>query len=145
MKTFILILLFVFGLNAFATPVELTVQSVAETAATANLQAVSAPSGNKFSNQQENVLLIVQNQSVSDAATVTVTAQSTSIIDSILGVVSKANQAITLAAGAVKILGPFPKRTFNTSSGYVEFVTAGTGSSSVYALPVYSPQLLKQR
>lgn len=131
--------------SAIAAPTALTVQSVVEASAVANLQSVDSVNGNKFLNSQEDVLLVVQNTHASNSATVTITAAKSSIDDPVLGTVSKAGEAISLAATAIKILGPFPRAVYNDSTEFVSFAISGTGASSVKALPFRSAKLRKIR
>jgi hypothetical protein len=142
---FILVLLFSFSLPAFALPTALTLQSVTETAVAANLQSCDSANGNKFLNTNEDVLLLAQNTDGTNSATVSVTAQVTSIEDLRYGTISKASQSVSLAAGAIKIMGPFPASIFNDSSGYVSMTISGTGASSVKFLPFKSGKLIKVR
>ena len=148
MKYFTLIALLV-GLfsasSSWAVPTALTVQSVTEAAAVANYQSCDNTNGNKFANQQEDVLLLVWNNGSTGSATVTITAQTTSIDDPTAGTVTKSSQAISLSTTQMKILGPFPKKVFNDSSGFVNLTISGTGAADVDLLPIRSSKLYKTR
>lgn len=130
---------------AFAVETTLTVQSVAETAATLTLASADTSNGNRYRNDQEDVLVVLQNTDGSNSATVTFDAVVTSIDDSVLGTITKTDQAVSLAAGAIKVLGPLPRKIFNTSSEYVNMAITGSGASSVKIGVMKSPKLIRMR
>jgi hypothetical protein len=140
-SVFLFVLTLFLSSPAWALPTALTVQSVTEAAALLNLQAVDSANGNKFSNGQEDVLLVVQNTHASSSATVTITAQVTSVETQGFGTVTKSNQAVSLAALEVKVLGPFPRAVFNDSTEFVNFTISGAGATSVKAVPFKSAKL----
>lgn len=97
-------------------------------------------SGDTFVNSNGDLALYFINESGTDAATVTLTAQETSKDVSGYGQMSKSNLTISLAAGEDKIVGPLEKRAWNDSSGNVNAAYSGTAAASV---KVYAFRLKK--
>lgn len=89
----------------------------------------AAGGGDQFLNTGRE-RLIVHNGDAS-AKTVTITAQSTSATLSGYGTVTKADTALSVAAGAVAVIGPFPKPAFNDVSGYAQITYSATTSVKV--------------
>lgn len=122
----------IFPKMAHAAPTTLTVQELSETPWTQALTAVDTANGNRILNNNGDVFLILANPTGSGgSATVTFTAQTTSVEIPGYGPVTKSNLAVSLADGETKLVGPFSKRSWNDGSGYLVFATTGAVSSSV--------------
>jgi hypothetical protein len=133
-----LLLALVLALPALATPTSLSVVTVSETAAALADNAADTGNGNRVFNGACDTVLLLRNTHASNSSTVTVAAQATSVFVQGYGLMTKANNAVTLAAGAVKHLGPFPCATWNDSSGYLQLTYSGTGT--VLVSPVRVPK-----
>lgn len=136
MKRFLIALILVLPILALAAPTTLTVVQVSETAAAIADNAADTANGNRVSNPNGDVFFILRNTSGSDSATVTFTAQTTSKQVPGFGPMTKSNLAVSLAANAIKHVGPFPKAAWNDSSNYIQLATTGTASSSVKITPL---------
>lgn len=121
-----------FTATAHAAPTTLTVQELSETPWTQALTAVDTANGNRVLNPNGDVFLILSNPTGSGgSATVTFTAQTTSVEFPGYGPVTKSNLAVSLSDGDTKLVGPFSKRSWNDGSGYLVFATTGAVSASV--------------
>lgn len=110
----------------------ITVVSVTETPLDlTTLDDADETNGNKLANPNGDTFVLLENQSGTDAATVTFTAQETSKDVGGYGPLTKSDLAVALALGEMKIVGPFPKRAWNDLSGDIIFAITGTGASSV--------------
>lgn len=145
MLKFYIILGLLIAAPVFAVETTVSVQSVAEASAALTFANADTSNGNRFQNPNEDVLLVLRNVHATDAATVTIDAATASINDPVLGTVSKADNVVSLAAGDIKILGPFPRRTFNTTAEFVNMAVSGDAASSVRIAPFKSPKLVRQR
>lgn len=132
------------GVEAFAVQTTLTVQTISETAAAATDNAADTSNGNRFINRDENVFLRLYNSDGSNSATVTITAADTSESIPGFGVMTKSDIAVSLSAGQIKFVGPFPRKAFNDSSEYVNMTITGTGAASVKITPLKVTGLVKQ-
>lgn len=140
MKQLLLVLSLFISVAAFAAPTTLSVVDVSETSAAIADNAADTSNGNRVLNPNGDVIFILRNTDGSNSATVTFTAQNTSTTVSGFGVVTKANNAVTLAAGAIKHVGPFPRGAFNDTSGYIQLATTGSGGSNVKISPIRVPR-----
>jgi len=116
---------------ANAAETALTVTDVSETSAAVPFTDADQANGNKAINRNGDIFFILKNSHVSDSATVTVTAQKTSKVIPGFGTMTKANNTVSLAAGAEKIVGPFRATAWNDASGYVILSFSGDASASV--------------
>ena len=130
------------GVEAFAVPTTIPVQTISETAAAATETAADTANGNRFINREENVFLRLRNSHATNASTVTITAQDTSENIPGFGLMTKANISVSLAAGDIKYVGPFPRKAFNDSSEYVNMTFSGTGT--VLVTPFKVTDLVKK-
>ncbi len=119
----------------------LTVLDVTEAAQSLGLTDADQAAGNYFANPDGNVFLVCQNTDGTNSATVTVVAQDVTEEVAGFGTMAKANVTVTLAANALKILGPFQKRAFNDSSDRVQITITGTAAASVNVAAVRSTLL----
>lgn len=85
--------------------------------------------GDQFANNG-NRYLIISNGDAS-SKDVTVTAQNTSYEFGVSGKVTKEDQVLSVTAGSVGIMGPFPKSAFNDSSGNVQITYSDVTSVEV--------------
>lgn len=132
-----LTLLFAVG-TAYAVPTALTVVTQSETAAAFADNAADTSNGNKIFNASCDVVLLLRNTHATNSSTATITAQATSVNIPGYGLMTKANNAVVLAAGAVKHVGPLPCGSWNDSSGYVQVTYTGTGT--VLVSPIRVPR-----
>ena len=97
----------------------LTVVTSAEAGvATADTSATS--DGDEFVNTGREVLVVVNSSSSDNDINVTITAQTTSFTDPVLGTLTKANQVVAVNEGVTKVIGPFPTAAYNDSNGKVQ-------------------------
>lgn len=136
----VLALALLVSLPALAVPTTLSTVNVSEAAAALADNAADTANGNRIKNPSCDLVLVVRNTDAADSATVTVAAQGTSINIPGYGTMTKSNLAISLAAGAVKHVGPFACRTWNDSSGYVQLTYSGTGAAAVKVTPLRVPK-----
>jgi hypothetical protein len=117
----------------------LTVVQVSETATLLADNSADTGSGNRIANPNGDVVLVLRNTHGSNASTVTITAQGASVSVPGYGPMAKANLAVSLAAGEIKHVGPFPKRAWNNSSGQIVITTTGTGTVKISPVRVVLP------
>lgn len=110
----------------------IAVKSISETETdlTARIDA-DETNGNKVTNPNGDVFLILLNSSATDAATVTVTAQETSKDIEGYGPMTKVDLVVDLALGEEKMVGPFPQRAWNDSSDDIILAITGTAAADV--------------
>ena|SRR3989304_4479093 len=101
-----------------------TVQTTALAGVAHTLAAVA--SSDTFSNDGRT-LLVVANASGGNRI---VTLTATATVDGL----TITNPTVTIATGATKIIGPFPPRWFNSSSGVVTVTYDGTTSTTAAAV-----------
>lgn len=89
----------------------------------------AAGGGDQFVNTGKEVIIIYNGDA--SGKTVTVTAQTTSFTDSKYGSSVKEDQDVTVSAGGVAIMGPFPRQAFNDGSGYVQITYSAVTSLEV--------------
>lgn len=129
-----LILLFACSFS-FGVATTLSVVTVNETSTALTDNAYDTTNGNRFTNPGCDTFLLLRNTHASEAGTVTVTAQGTTVNVHGIGVMTKANITASLAAGEVEIVGPLRCTGWNDSSGYVNLTAAsGTIKISPYRL-----------
>lgn len=110
----------------------LTIKKLAvETPQALSFEAVDNVDGAVYKNSGKEFLALTN--SGEDAATATIVAQKTSFVSPDLGIVSKSNIEIALAAGATKIIAPLPRQIYNNAEGNVEIEVGGTGAADVEA------------
>ena len=91
-----------------------------------------ATGGDEFINSGVEFLHIV-NDHASTSYTISITAQTTSVRHPNYGVLTKANQTVTVAAGTQAFMGPFRQQAFNDTNNKVQItytVTSGGGALS---------------
>ena len=113
---------------------DLAIQEVTEGGLTASYAAAVA-GGDSALNIGGDVILHVKNGGAG-VLTVTVTAQRTSKQIGGFGVLTKADIAVSVAAGQERFIGPFPIRAFNDSTGRVRIGYDQVVSVTVAALRV---------
>lgn len=82
-----------------------------------------------------HALLMIKNDDAS-AKTVTVTAQVTTDTDARLGKLTKANRQISVPAGEIRLMGPFPPAAFNDAAGKIQVTYSAVTSVTVAVLRV---------
>ena len=113
---------------------DLAIQEVTEGGLTASY-AAAVTGGDSALNIGGDVILHVKNGGAG-TLNVTVTAQRTSKQIGGFGAMSKADIAVSVAAGAERFIGPFPTRAFNDSTGRVRITYDQVLSVTVAALKV---------
>jgi len=139
MKLLIALLTFMFSVTAFAVPTTLTVQSIGETALLVVYADAEVNDHNKFSNVDQSFFLHVKNPGVS-SATATVSAQTTSFTDSVLGAITKSSITISLSAGEEKFAGPFKGKVYNDSNDDVIITYSGAGAADIDIAVLKAPK-----
>jgi hypothetical protein len=110
----------------------LTVQTFSELGLTATY-ASCAGGGDVVANNGDTVLHVKNGSGGS--ITVTVTKQSSATInDPVYGVMTKANVAVAIGAGAEAFIGPFKVDGFNNSSGQIAITYSGVTSLTIVAI-----------
>lgn len=128
---FIIVALFMFvSTVVFAAPTTLTVQELSETEYTQSLTTVDTTNGNRVLNPNGDIFFILSNPGGSSASVV-FDAASSSVEVPGYGPLTKADLTVSLGATTTKLVGPFAKRAWNDSSGYVQLTFTGAGSNSV--------------
>lgn len=121
----------------------LTVRTVSETdidvAVGAGLEDADSGAGDTAANPNGDVMLYMENPGAS-SATVTVTAQNTPKNISGHGPLTKANLAITMAAGAKRMVGPLNDQMWNDGSGNVNISYSGAGAADVDIMAFRGPK-----
>jgi len=97
----------------------LTVRSIVETGLTVPSYETAASGGDTMTNTGKEFLL-VKNTDGSASREVTITARTSSVDHTTLGVLTKSNVVKSIAAGASALIGPFPTAAFNNTSGNIE-------------------------
>jgi hypothetical protein len=95
----------------------LTLQQITETGGSVTYSTASAGDGDTADNSGSTFLHI--KNGAEDPTTATITAQTTSVENSIYGDLTKANATVTIAAGAEAFIGPFKPAAFNLSGDIV--------------------------
>ena len=116
----------------------LTVQTIVETGLEATTAACAA-GGDVFDNSTANRFIYINNTSATNSV-VTVTAANTSFTVPGYGSMTKADKVVTVTAGEIRFIGPFPKSAFNNTSSQVAIAySLTTGHEiSILALPAAS-------
>jgi hypothetical protein len=96
--------------------------------------------GGKFKNTGREFVAL-HNSHAEDSATATLVAEYTSLKVPDIGNVTKANIAVSLAAGQTKIIGPLPRHVFNDADGNVQINVGGTAAAALQALVFKSADL----
>lgn len=130
MKVFIVALFMMVSSVVFAVPTTLTVQELSETEYTQSLTAVDTTNGNRVSNPNGDIFFILSNPG-GVSGSVVIDAVSSSVEVPGYGPLTKADLTVALGATTTKLIGPFAKRAWNDSSGYVQLTFTGTGSNSL--------------
>lgn len=89
----------------------------------------AAAGGDQFSNTGKQVVLIKNGDS--SGKTVTATAQTTSFEDNNYGDSVKQDQSVTVSAGGIGIMGPFPRKAFNDSNDNVQLTYSAVTSLEI--------------
>tara|TARA_Y100001973_G_C5152444_1_gene308861 strand:- start:819 stop:1187 length:369 start_codon:yes stop_codon:yes gene_type:complete len=98
----------------------LTVRSIVETGLTVPSYETAASGGDTMTNTGKEFLLVKNSNGSAASREVTITAQTTSVDHTTLGVLTKSNVVKSIAAGASALIGPFPTVAFNNTSGNIE-------------------------
>lgn len=130
MKFIIVALFMLVSSVVFAAPTTLTVQELSETEYTQSLTTVDTTNGNRVLNPNGDIFFILSNPGGSSASVV-FDAASSSVEVPGYGPLTKADLTVSLGATTTKLVGPFAKRAWNDSSGYVQLTFTGAGSNSV--------------
>lgn len=130
MRFTIAILFMLVSSLAFGAPTALTVQELSETAYTQSLTAADTANGNKVSNPNGDVFMILSNAG-GVSADVVFDAAASSVEVPGYGPLAKSDLTVSLGATTTKLVGPFAKRAWNDSSGFVQLTFTGAGSNSV--------------
>lgn len=124
----------------------LTVQEISESPWTQSLDDADQVDGDEFANPNGDVFLIFSNAST-DAlgdATATVSAANASVELVGYGSLTKADLSVYLASEATRIVGPLPKRVYNSSGANVVISYTGVASDSISVKALrLRPQLLR--
>ena len=100
--------------------------------------AACAAGGDVADNSDGKTMLHVKNGSAG-SITVTVTAQSTSVVTGTHGTATVSNVAIAIAAGSERLIGPFPKQAFNNSTKQLAITYSGVTSLTIAAFYIEYP------
>ncbi len=127
-----IIALFVTFLSSIvmAAPTTLTVQELSETAWTQSLTAADTANGNRVSNPNGDIFLILANPG-GTTADVIIDAATASVSVPGYGPLTKSDLTVSLGATTTKLVGPFSKRAWNDTSGFVQLTFSGAGSNNV--------------
>lgn len=142
MKYLIVALFFMVSSMALAVPTIKTVQEISETPFTQANVTVDSVNGDRFYNPNGDVFLVLNNPGAS-AGDFVIASQALSVDVPGYGPVVKSNLTVTVAAGVTKIVGPFAKRAWNNSDGYLTVTYSGAGAATL-AIKAYrlKPSLL---
>lgn len=130
MKFLIVALFMLVSSVVLAAPTTLTVQELSETAYTQSLSSADTANGNRVLNPNGDVFFILSNPGGS-TADVIFDAASSSVEVPGYGPLTKSDLTVSLGATTTKLVGPFAKRAWNDSSGYVQLTFSGAGSNAV--------------
>lgn len=90
---------------------------------------------NKFANPNGNDLFLLIKNPGASTATVTITAQNTSFSKVSEGVLTKTDTVVAMGIGEERLVGPFPKGSWNDVNSEVILIAGGAGASDIdYAL-----------
>ena len=119
--------------NLYAVETSLTITNVNEVSPLLMpFENADNVNGNSLSNRTADIFLVLFLPSgAAGSAVVTLTAQNTSTEVPGFGVMTKADLVVSLNVGEEKLVGPFPTRSWNNSSGNVILSYSGTGASDV--------------
>ena len=87
--------------------------------------------GDEFVNTGNEVIIAVNSHGSDNDINITITAQTTSFTDPVLGTLTKANQVVACNEGVTKMIGPFPPAAFNDSNGKVQITYSAVTSLKV--------------
>lgn len=98
-------------------------------------------SGDTVVNPDGTILRFTNNNGGGSSATVTITAQKTSKDINGQGKFTRSNIALTLADGAVRMVGPLLPEVWNNASGQIVIAYGGAAAADVdvevYSIPPY--------
>jgi hypothetical protein len=118
--------------NALGVETALTVTRLNETAILIPHENADDVNGNSVSNRTGDVFLsLLLPTGSAGSATVTVTAQTTSTDVVGYGVLTKADNVVSLNVGEQKVVGPFPPKSWNDGNGNLILSFTGTGAADV--------------
>lgn len=99
----------------------------------AHTTAAAAVGGDVVDNSDGKTFLLVTNGGGS-SINVTVTAQVASLNTATHGTLTVSSNVVAVAAGATKLIGPFPKQAYNNSSKQLAITYSGVTTVTVAAL-----------
>lgn len=129
-KLITLILLATFSFQVQSATLTRQNLSDSATALEATYSNATVSGGDVATNTDGKLLLHVKNPG-SSTATVTVTAQKTTVIRVGYGTLTRADIVASLDAGEEAFMGPFPIDAFNTASGNAAITYSGDGAADV--------------
>lgn len=111
---------------------DLTIQKIVEAGLNPTLGAASG-GGDAILNLAGDVFLYVKNADAT-AKQITVTAQKTSKDVESYGSMTKANAVVSVPAGEIRLIGPFPRAAFNDAANKVQITYDAVTSLTVAAI-----------
>lgn len=99
----------------------------------AHTTTAAAGGGDVVDNSDGKTFLLVTNGS-GGSINVTVTAQVSSVNTATHGTLTVSNNVVAVAAGASKLIGPFPKQAYNNSSKQLAITYSSATSVTIAAL-----------
>ena len=116
----------------------ITVQTTSETDITpgGTTGGTDHAAGWTVTNPNGDVMLLIENTAATGSAVITITAQDVSVTVPGYGPLTKANLSITVGVNAQKIVGPFPPRVWNDTSGNIAGpAITGAGNADIIIHP----------
>jgi len=117
---------------------ELTIQQITEAGVDINYSA--AAGGGDTADNGGSTFLHIKNGGES-SITATITAQTTSVENSIYGDLTKANASVAIGAGEEAFIGPFKPAAFNDGNGEIAITYSGVTSVTIAALYITASQM----
>lgn len=105
---------------------------VTETPQTVTFDALHDTDGGVFKNTGEEYIML-KNADAEDAGTITIPAQIPELEVKDIGKVTKSDITVALPAGAIKMVGPLPRKIFSNADGNVELNVSGVAAASLEA------------
>jgi len=116
----------------------IVVQTTSETAITptASTGATDHVAGWTVTNPNGDMMLLIENTAGTGDGVVVITAQDPSVTVPGFGPLTKANISITVGINSQRLVGPFPKNSWNDSNGNVAGpAITGTGNGDIAISP----------